>query len=147
MKILSLLIISLLCCQISLGQFKEQQSSQKKLFPDKMMITQRLVWGPNSIFRSKDKEITMSTRKKEFKIRKEMIKWHKYTGYASMGLLAGTMYTGFRAYAQDRNKALSHHKTLAGLTNATFFTSAALAMFSPPLLKKNNSKKSDYTAG
>jgi len=71
MRILNLLILMFIFCQVSLGQFKEHTSPQKKLFPEKMMITQRFAWGPNSIFRSKNKEITLDTRRKKFKIRKE----------------------------------------------------------------------------
>ena len=106
----------------------------QRLLPDRMLFTQRLLWGEKGAMRFfKRYELTPENREKELKLRRKFLITHQILGYVTLagmiaqGFIGGQLYNGKR-------ELYELHKTVGNLTTATYFTTAGLSLFSPPPL-------------
>ena len=104
------------------------------LLPEKMLITQRILWGEKGLFRKTGiAKLSIENREKELIVREKMLKAHQIIGYITFagmiyqGILGGKMYNGdYSVY--------DTHKTLGKIVSASYFTGAGLSLFTPPPL-------------
>jgi uncharacterized membrane protein len=104
------------------------------LLPEKMIFSQKIFWGENGIFRKTGiSDLTLENREKELIVREKMLKAHQVIGYITFagmiyqGILGGKLYNGdYTVY--------DTHKKLGKIVTASYFTGAALSLFSPPPL-------------
>ena len=104
------------------------------LLPEKMLITQRILWGEKGLFRETGiAKLSIENRQKELIVREKMLKAHQIIGYITFagmiyqGILGGKMYNGdYSVY--------NTHKTLGKVVSASYFTGAGLSLFTPPPL-------------
>lgn len=104
------------------------------LLPNRMLITQRLLWGKSGLMRNLSAfELNRPNRIKEMKIRRTMIVSHEVIGYATIAGMIANGYVGARLYS-DRNNENLHdaHEVLSAAVNIGYFASASLAVFAPP---------------
>ena len=128
-------------CSISYGQedlFAQLDDSQEEvpfdLLPERMLFTQRLLWGEKGLMRVTGlSDLDEEHRMKELKLRKTMLNVHQVIGYATLagmvaqGIIGGQLYNGDYSLYDT-------HETLGGIVTATYFTGAALSLFAPPPL-------------
>ena len=104
------------------------------LLPEKMIFTQRILWGEKGLFRKTGiSNLTLENREKELVVREKMLKAHQIIGYITFagmiyqGILGGKLYNGdYSVY--------DTHKKLGNIVTATYFTGAGLSLFTPPPL-------------
>ena len=139
-KYFFLIFILVLNITSSFGQdfFEEFESliSEEKtsLLPDKMIFTQRVLWGDNGLLRKTGlSSLSIENREKELIIRDRMLKAHQILGYVTFagmiaqGILGGKLYNGDYSLFET-------HKTIGNIVSATYFTGAGLSLFAPPPL-------------
>ena len=104
------------------------------LLPEKMLITQRILWGEKGLFRKTGiAKLSIENRQKELIVREKMLKAHQIIGYITFagmiyqGILGGKMYNGDYSVYKT-------HKTLGKVVSASYFTGAGLSLFTPPPL-------------
>ena len=104
------------------------------LLPDKMIITQRLLWGDNGLLRKLGvAKLNIENREEELILREKMLKTHQILGYVTFagmiaqGIIGGKLYNGDYSLYET-------HKTLGKVVSATYFTGAGLSILSPPPL-------------
>jgi len=104
------------------------------LLPEKMIFSQRILWGEKGLLRKTGiVKLSLENREKELVIRERMLKAHQIIGYITFagmiyqGILGGKLYNGdYSVY--------DTHKKLGNIVTASYFTGAALSLFSPPPL-------------
>ena len=104
------------------------------LLPEKMIFSQRILWGERGLLRKTGiVKLSLENREKELVIRERMLKAHQIIGYITFagmiyqGILGGKLYNGdYSVY--------DTHKKLGNIVTASYFTGAALSLFSPPPL-------------
>lgn len=104
-------------------------TNTQQFIPQKMMLTQRLLWGKNGLLRNTTAN-PEDEMYRDMKIRNKMITAHKFLGYATLAGLASECITGILLDNGKNVRGL--HSGLAGITNVAYFSTAALAFFSPP---------------
>jgi len=113
----------------------ETASDSTQLLPDHYLITQKLMWGEKGLMRNFDAfKLSPESRDKEMEIRARMITLHQVTAYATLASMLATGLVGWKVY-DGKTSLKDVHGTLAGATNALYYTTAALALFSPPPMK------------
>ena len=136
---LSLITIFVIILGIQAQDFShefENLINQEKpsLLPEKMLITQRLLWGEKGLFRKTGiSNLNIENREKELIIREKMLLAHQIIGYITF---AGMIYQGIlgaKLYNGDYS-VYETHKTLGKVVTATYFTGAGLSLFNPPPL-------------
>ena len=130
------LIISINCfAQDFTEEFENLINTEKpSLLPEKMLITQRVLWGEGGLFRKTGiAKLSIENREKELIVREKMLKAHQIIGYITFagmiyqGILGGKLYNGdYSVY--------NTHKTLGKIVSASYFTGAGLSLFTPPPL-------------
>lgn len=111
-----------------------QVSEELSLLPRHMMLTQRILWGEKGLMRNfKTFELSEAGRDREMEIRSKMLFAHEYLGYATLAAMAGECVVGIMLYNGKNVSDL--HEGLAGFTNTCYFSTAALALFTPPRMK------------
>ena len=130
------LAISISCfAQDFTEEFESLINTEKpNLLPEKMLITQRILWGEKGLFRKTGiAKLSIENREKEHIVREKMLKAHQIIGYITFagmiyqGILGGKMYNGdYSVY--------NTHKTLGKVVSASYFTGAGLSLFAPPPL-------------
>lgn len=118
------------------SQIAEEQGSEQAfdLLPERMLFTQRLLWGEKGALRITGiAKLTEEQRIKELRLRKTLLNVHQVIGYATLagmvaqGILGGQLYNGdYSVY--------NTHETVGQIVTATYFTGAALSLFTPPPL-------------
>lgn len=118
------------------SQIAEERGAEQAfdLLPERMLFTQRLLWGEKGALRVTGiAKLTEEQRMKELRLRKTLLNAHQVIGYATLagmvaqGILGGQLYNGdYSIY--------NTHKTLGQVVTATYFTGAALSLFTPPPL-------------
>lgn len=104
------------------------------LLPEKMIFSQRILWGEKGLLRKTGiVKLSLENREKELVLREKMLKAHQIIGYITFagmiyqGILGGKLYNGdYSVY--------DTHKKLGNIVTASYFTGAALSLFSPPPL-------------
>ena len=112
----------------------EEPAETPSLLPDRMLVTQRLLWGEKGILRTSGiAPLTLEQRQKELKLRRTMLTAHQVLGYTTLaamiaqGIIGGKLYTG-------QNDLYELHKDMATVVNIGYFTTAGLSLFTPPPL-------------
>jgi hypothetical protein len=107
-------------------------SSKVQLLPNKMIPTQRLLWGPKGLMRNFDKfELTPEKRQNELTLRRTMLGVHQILGFATLGGMIAQGIVGAKLY-NGRYDLRDTHEMLAGAVNIGYFTTASLSLFAPP---------------
>ena len=112
----------------------EEPAEAPSLLPDRMLVTQRLLWGEKGILRTFGiAPLTLEQRQKELKLRRTMLTAHQVLGYTTLaamiaqGIIGGKLHTG-------QNDLYELHKDMATVVNIGYFTTAGLSLFTPPPL-------------
>lgn len=102
------------------------------LLPDKILFTQRLLWGQKGLMRNFN-AFTLSPveRQKELKIRRTMLVTHQAMGFVTLGAMVAQGIVGARLY-NGHIDLKGTHEALAGIVNFTYFSTASLSLFAPP---------------
>lgn len=146
MKRVFLLSFSILFSVVALGQVTESDSlladldtasSQEKLLPDKMLLSQRIFWGEKGLYRKIGiaPELTAENRAKELKIRRTMFKVHQAVGILTaagmlaQGILGAKLY---KAGGDDYTRIKRAHEATALGINIAYGTTALMAFTAPP---------------
>ena len=136
---LSLITMFVVILGIQAQDFSDEFESlinQEKpsLLPEKMLITQRVLWGEKGLLRKTGiVKLSLENREKELIVREKMLKAHQIIGYITFagmiyqGILGGKLYNGDYSLYET-------HKTLGKVVTATYFTGAGLSLFTPPPL-------------
>jgi hypothetical protein len=107
-----------------------------KLLPDKILITQRLLWGEKGLMRTFNAfELTPEKRQHELKLRRTMLVAHQVLGIATLGGMVAQGIVGAKLYNYSGNnyKGIKDtHEILASAVNVSYFSTAALSLFAPP---------------
>ena len=109
-------------------------TERPSLLPEKMIFSQKLLWGEKGLFRKTGiVKLSLENREKELIVREKMLKAHQIIGYITFagmiyqGILGGKLYNGdYSVY--------NTHKKLGKIVTTSYFTGAALSLFSPPPL-------------
>ena len=110
----------------------QEDQKPQELLPEKMLVTQRLLWGHKGLMRNFNRfELTPDERARELKIRRTMLVAHQVVGFATLGCMIAQGFVGSSLYNGNMNKA-DLHESLAGAINIGYFTTAGLALFAPP---------------
>ena len=130
------LIFSVNCfAQDFTEEFENLINTEKpSLLPEKMIFSQRILWGEKGLLRKTGiVKLSLENREKELVLREKMLKAHQIIGYITFagmiyqGILGGKLYNGdYSVY--------DTHKKLGNIVTASYFTGAALSLFSPPPL-------------
>ena len=130
------LIFSVNCfAQDFTEEFENLINTEKpSLLPEKMIFSQRILWGEKGLLRKTGiVKLSLENREKELVVRERMLKAHQIIGYITFagmiyqGILGGKLYNGdYSVY--------DTHKKLGKIVTASYFTGAALSLFSPPPL-------------
>ena len=116
-------------------EFENLINTEKpSLLPEKMIFTQKILWGEKGLLRKTGiMKLSLENREKELVLRERMLRAHQIIGYITFagmiyqGILGGKLYNGdYSVY--------DTHKKLGNIVTASYFTGAALSLFSPPPL-------------
>jgi len=117
-----------------LQELNASTADQEKLLPNKMMITQRMLWGEKGLMRKFNRfELTPEKRQNELKLRRTALAAHQVLGFATLGGMLAQGIVGSRLYNGDYNLK-DTHEALGAAVNFTYFTTASLSLFAPPKL-------------
>lgn len=133
--VISVILSSTIQAQDFAEEFESLINQEKpSLLPEKMLITQRVLWGEKGLLRKTGiVKLSLENREKELIIREKMLKAHQIIGYITFagmiyqGILGGKLYNGDYSVYET-------HKTLGKVVTATYFTGAGLSLFTPPPL-------------
>jgi cytochrome b561 len=114
---------------------REDVKSDESLLPDRMIFTQRFLWGENGLFRITGiSPLNTKQREKELKLRRSMLKIHQIIGYLTLAGMVTQGFLGGKLYNNWEEGLYRTHKTVGNLTTLSYFTGAGLSLFSPPPL-------------
>ena len=118
-----------------------EQEEVVPLLPEKMLFTQRFLWGENGLLRrSEIAPLTPLQRSREIELRRKMLVTHQVLGYVTLasmiaqGIIGGKLYNCDSCNSQEYNRIKNLHETMAGVVNVSYFSGAALSLFAPPPL-------------
>jgi len=107
-------------------------SVSQKLLPDKIIFTQRILWGEKGAMRNFDYfQLTPEKRQNELKVRRTMLVTHQVIGFATLGGMIAQGFVGAKLY-NGNNGLKDTHEMLAAGVNIGYFTTASLSLFAPP---------------
>jgi hypothetical protein len=108
------------------------EDSEISLLPDRIMPTQRILWGEKGLMRNFNRfELTPENRERELKLRRTMLSTHQILGFVTLGGMVAQGVVGSKLYNRDYD-LLQTHRTLATGINITYFSTAGLSLFAPP---------------
>ncbi len=107
------------------------------LLPEKMLFTQRMLWGEKGLYRKvgiAPKEITIETREKELKVRRTMFRVHQAMGIATAAGMLVQGYLGTRIYNPETytTRLKNLHEGMATGLNIGYATTALMSFTAPP---------------
>lgn len=104
------------------------------LLPDRMLFTQRMMWGEKGLYRKigiAPKVLTAESREKELKVRRTMFRIHQITGLLTAGGMVAQGILGSKLYNGDFAIRQAHANLATGI-NIGYATTALMAFTSPP---------------
>ncbi|HZX72791.1 MAG TPA: hypothetical protein VFE57_00105 [Cyclobacteriaceae bacterium] len=108
---------------------------KQALLPDRIFITQRLLWGEKGLFRITNlAPLTAEHREKEMKIRRAMLVLHQIGGFVTFAGMVGQAIVGTQLYNHPTNALLDRHEALASFVNISYASTALLSFTAPPPL-------------
>ena len=116
------------------NQIETDELKKSKLLPDKMVFTQRFLWGEKGLARVlKISTLNIKNRERELKLRRAMLKTHQYIGFITLGGMIYQGILGGKLYNGDYS-VYDKHKKIGELSTIAYFTGAGLSLFAPPPL-------------
>ena len=116
------------------NQIETDELTQTKLLPDKMIFTQKFLWGEKGLARVlKISPLNIKNREKELKLRRAMLKAHQFIGFLTFGGMIYQGILGGKLYNGDYS-LYDKHKKVGELSTIAYFTGAGLSLFTPPPL-------------
>ena len=121
-----------------LADLAQPKTEEQKLLPEHMLFTQIPMWGERGVMRRMDRfTLTPANRQKELKLRRTMLGLHQAMGFVTLATMAAQGIVGQKLFdGQTDLKEL--HEGLAGATNLAYFSTASLALFTPPKMTENS---------
>ena len=115
-----------------LNSLEFTKDTVQEVLPQKMLFTQRLVWGENGFLRG-NHPITPEVRIDDMKLRRKMLVAHQVLGFTTLAGLVGEAIVGPKLYNDPTNRSLKQtHAGIAAFTTATYSLTAVMSLFSPP---------------
>lgn len=123
-----------------LNELLQESTADTALLPPKMLLSQRLLWGEKGLMRSTGiAPLNSSTRMKELKLRRAMLKTHQVLGFATLGGMLAQGIIGTQLYRGNyKNHEL--HENLATTINITYSLGAVSSLLAPPPLLSRDKK-------
>lgn len=113
----------------------EAQDTTQALLPDRIFITQKLLWGKKGLLRITGiAPLTPEKRQKEMKIRRAMLKLHQAGGFITLAGMIGQGFVGAKLYNNPTPELRNLHSNLGAFVNASYATTALLSFTAPPPL-------------
>lgn len=110
------------------------------LLPERMTLTQKALWGERGMFRITGlAPLTERERERELKIRRTMLITHQVTGYTTALAMLAQGIVGQQLY-NGKHELSGLHEALATGIYAGYFTTAGLALFTPPPLVRDRDR-------
>ena len=137
-KILFFLVLFISFCNAQDGQdlFDLIEDKQDvELLPERMVFTQRLLWGDKGFLRKTGiAPLNTTQREKELKLRRSMLTTHQVLGYATLAAMVAQGIIGAKLHKDWSRSTYDLHKDMATAVNIGYFTGAGLSLFAPPPL-------------
>jgi hypothetical protein len=112
----------------------DDSSEKMALLPDHMTLIQRGLWGEKGLLRiTGAAPLTEAMRTKEMKIRRGMLVAHQVIGFATVAGMVAQGIVGAKLYNSNYD-VKNLHEVLGVAVNTGYFTTAGLALFTPPPL-------------
>jgi len=119
---------------------EDTEPEKVQLLPEKMVFTQRLLWGEKGLLRKINwAPLTLEQREKELKLRRKMLTVHQTIGFITLGGMIAQGLLGTQLYNQ-KFELYETHNMVGNLTSISYFTGAGLSLFAPPPLSNNKNK-------
>lgn len=116
-----------------LDELTAEDKEAAPLLPNRMILTQRLLWGKHGMMRNFDNfELTPEKRQNELKIRRTMLVTHQVLGFATLGGMIAQGIVGAKLYNNGGRNLKDLHENLGAAVNIGYFSTAALSLFAPP---------------
>jgi hypothetical protein len=128
------------CQDDLLNDLMKEQDSTTELLPQKMLLTQRVLWGQKGLLRPIS-PLTSANREKELKLRRGMLVAHQVLGFVTLGGMVGQGITGTQLY-KGTGRVGDIHEGLAIAVNTTYSATAIMSLFTPPPLINRDKKLS-----
>lgn len=125
----------LVCSTVAQSQVPAATNSESMaLLPEILSPGEKIMWGEHGLMRwSGLYPLTEDSRTQELKLRRTMLTVHEIGGFTTLAAMIATATYG--QLTLNGYKSLGEtHKTLAVITIASYFTTAALSLLSPPPL-------------
>ena len=123
------------------SSLREETVQDESLIPNRMIFTQRALWGNNGLLRKVGLfPLNIEQREKELKLRRSMLKIHQIIGYLTLAGMVTQGFLGGKLYNNWERGLYNTHKTVGNLTSISYFTGAGLSLFAPPPLINKKSK-------
>lgn len=103
------------------------------LLPEKMIFTQRALWGNRGLVRIW-RPLNVENRREEFKIRRTMFKIHQATGLLTFVGMMAQGFVGGKLYANYSDDLKRAHQNLAKGVNIAYTTTAVMSLTAPPAI-------------
>ncbi|MFN8349074.1 MAG: hypothetical protein U0X91_29000 [Spirosomataceae bacterium] len=100
------------------------------LLPEKMVFTQKLLWGHQGLMRTW-MPLNRQNRQKEFKIRRTMFNIHQTSGLLTFAGMIAQGIVGSKMYHHYSDRLFRTHRTLAKGINITYGLTATMALTAP----------------
>ena len=124
-----------------------EKEEELPLLPDKMLFTQRFLWGENGLLRRSElAPLSPIQRSREIELRRKMLVTHQVLGYVTLasmiaqGIIGGKLYNCDNCNSREYNQIKNAHETMAAVVNVSYFSGAALSLFAPPPLINRTEK-------
>ena len=123
------------------NSLRQETVKDESLLPNRMIFTQRALWGNNGLLRKVGIfPLNVERREKELKLRRSMLKIHQIIGYLTLAGMVTQGFLGGKLYNNWERGLYNTHKTVGNLTSISYFTGAGLSLFAPPPLINKKSK-------
>lgn len=123
-----------------LGQLLNEEKADSALLPQRMIITQRMLWGEKGLLRTTGiAPLGIEQRKREMQVRRLFLKTHQAMGFVTLGGMIAQGIVGSRLYNGNYKLNEAHEAIAAGL-NVSYSLTAAMSLFSPPPLIQRDRK-------
>ena len=103
------------------------------LLPEKMIFTQRALWGNRGLVRIW-RPLNVENRREEFKIRRTMFKIHQATGLLTFVGMMAQGFVGSKLYSNYSDNLKRVHQNLGRGVNIAYATTAIMPLTAPPAI-------------
>ena len=122
------------------GSLRAEVEVDESLLPEKMIFTQRWLWGENGLMRKTNwSPLRLEQREKELVLRRKMLKIHQVIGYVTLAGMVAQGILGTQLYSGNYER-YNTHETIGNWTSVSYFTGAGLSLFAPPPLTNKKTK-------